>query len=916
MAEPEPELLPEGIPVGISTRNDLLDSADRVRILTLVSSQRGGSVPDEAVESLRAAVMQCTAWGQYNAEMTGRLAELIRRVEDGSFEGCEGVSLKLAELCALQLQDNVWTEEGLRVKQITLQTMRQLLQRATKGFGWMLMAAATESAQVLAQLGSTGGLGQGEAQVAREAARFLSDWEQLATGGTPGQAGSGNLSYITAAIKGGAAKSAAKMSHAASSSSSIVSAAGAAALPSHKKFPPLPESVTLRKGEAGFGLTLNGDALIMRVTGPAAAAGLAVGSQIIAVNHKSVADKKEVMTEAKESGGDTLHITVLPPWEGTQRGRQASATSHRQAFVARRSAADELLEPEPEPEPSVSVAVTLELKANAELLTSDTKISTSASSVEEVIATITDRLLTDVAAGLGDVFIARAMDERRSQAHLELTGKPLTGTLAVPITSMTELVDGSAAGLNAGNDDVKGLAVQIWLKPSGWDALDECRRAVAAVRTKKARVQAQLVDGETEVLRHTLGELDEKEGTLVTQLRDFQDRQQRAQAAAIEELPSTLRKQSKIETKQRLQSSFKLLFEARGFSDFCSVAESFYKILNEDGDNEQAWMGLDEVAEANLEARTFVFFKVHDQAGDLHDRLVRAEAKELASVHIKRSSAKLSRARTQAELRQCKDLYNSAQRLFPSDEAKEGLKLTEELQVSVQALLDAEEKPLSQGIALGVASGLLPGRPAGLRRTASFEDSGVAGGGGGAWERMGPGSALLLGAGMVDTAGAGKHPSSTTEAGGGGSTGGSIVGSKPLQHFPSGDSTHSGALTQSGTGTNARDGNALPAAAAAGGGSGGGGGGGGGGGHPPKQRKNSVIALSGTIASGVASKASEVVEAGGDVLAGIINPKNQQIRQVRQAARAQSAEDAEMCTMIFELCDHDRCEKAPLKSHF
>ena len=59
-----------------------------------------------------------------------------------------------------------------------------------------------------------------------------------------------------------------------------------------------------------------------------------------------------------------------------------------------------------------------------------------------------------------------------------------------------------------------------------------------------------------------------------------------------------------------------------------------------------------------------------------------------------------------------------------------------------------------------------------------------------------------------------------------------------------------------------------------------------------------------------------VVEAGGDVLAGIINPKNQQIRQVRQAARAQSAEDAEMCTMIFELCDHDRCEKAPLKSHF
>ena len=58
----------------------------------------------------------------------------------------------------------------------------------------------------------------------------------------------------------------------------------------------------------------------------------------------------------------------------------------------------------------------------------------------------------------------------------------------------------------------------------------------------------------------------------MTKLTDFQDRQQRAQAAAIEELPSTLRKQSKIDLKQRLQTSFKLLFEARGFSDFCSVA--------------------------------------------------------------------------------------------------------------------------------------------------------------------------------------------------------------------------------------------------------------------------------------------------------------------------------------------------------
>ena len=376
-----PAMLPEGVPLDqVGPRhNQLLDADDQVRILTEVASQRGGSVPAEVEQSLQAAVMQCTAWGQYNDEMVSRLAELIRRVEDGSFEGCEGVSLKLAELCALQLQDNVWSEEALRVKRITLQTMRELLQRATKGFGWMLMAAATESAQVLAQLGNTGGLGQSEAQVAREAARFLSDWEQLATGGTAAGAGSGNLSYITAAIKGGAAKSAAKMSHAASSSSSIVSAAGAAALPSHKKFPPRPESVTLCKGEGGFGLTLTDEAQIFRVTGPAAAAGLVEGSQIIAVNHNSVTNKKEVLAEAKKAGGDTLHLTILPPWDGRSRGDRQTFARHRQPFPPRRSATDA---PEPEPEPvesSASVEVVLELKAN-ELLVSGTTMSTTASS--------------------------------------------------------------------------------------------------------------------------------------------------------------------------------------------------------------------------------------------------------------------------------------------------------------------------------------------------------------------------------------------------------------------------------------------------------------------------------------------------------------------------------------------------------
>ena len=154
---------------------------------------------------------------------------------------------------------------------------------------------------------------------------------------------------------------------------------------------------------------------------------------------------------------------------------------------------------------------------------------------------------------------------------------------------MQELLEsGARGGLGAGTVSDKGLAVQIWLKPSGWDAFDECRRAVAGVRIKKARL-LDLGAGQTEALVHTLGELGEKvrfertcgslvahlwlnvgsplvvfranfrwemgekEETLATQLRDFQDRQQRAQAAAIEELPSTLLKQSKIETKQRLQ---------------------------------------------------------------------------------------------------------------------------------------------------------------------------------------------------------------------------------------------------------------------------------------------------------------------------------------------------------------------------
>ena len=71
-----------------------------------------------------------------------------------------------------------------------------------------------------------------------------------------------------------------------------------------------------------------------------------------------------------------------------------------------------------------------------------------------------------------------------------------------------------------------------------------------------------------------------REAALVEQLAALQARQQRAHAAALEELPATLRQQSKLLTKQRLQDAFKLLFEARGFSDYCGVSESFYRILN------------------------------------------------------------------------------------------------------------------------------------------------------------------------------------------------------------------------------------------------------------------------------------------------------------------------------------------------
>ena len=78
---------------------------------------------------------------------------------------------------------------------------------------------------------------------------------------------------------------------------------------------------------------------------------------------------------------------------------------------------------------------------------------------------------------------------------------------------------------------------------------------------------------------------------------------------------------------------------------------------------------------------------------------VRAEAKELATVHVKRADAKLSRAKTKEDIRQVKDLFFSAQRLHFTEEAAAGLKLTEELQLSVDHLLGSHH-PTALGLAV------------------------------------------------------------------------------------------------------------------------------------------------------------------------------------------------------------------------
>eukprot|EP01052_Picozoa_sp_SAG31_P006198 SAG31_NODE_283_length_18512_cov_19.352414_4_plen_323_part_00 len=310
------------------------------------------------------------------------------------------------------------------------------------------------------------------------------------------------------------------------------------------------------------------------------------------------------------------------------------------------------------------------------------------------------------------------MSERLQAAHFELTGKPLTGKLAVPVAALSELRNDSGSNevsgvggalpcsscspsdlLNKDNDELSAqkssasrVSVQIWLRASGWEPLDECRREVAASRILKkqylttvAKLEAAMAEfeevgngplentnwqqedlstatslaaasGSTSILspytasngrcaaeptghgvdgsRQKLGsvnrsvtadreqwgrqlqqrllspdftiesvwkacaeqggartlatlrasqdkaknlseEVQRREVALFEQLQRMHMQQRRATAAALEELPDKLQKKHKLDVKQRLQQSYRLLFEARGFSNFCQVRLRF-----------------------------------------------------------------------------------------------------------------------------------------------------------------------------------------------------------------------------------------------------------------------------------------------------------------------------------------------------
>lgn len=130
------------------------------------------------------------------------------------------------------------------------------------------------------------------------------------------------------------------------------------------------------------------------------------------------------------------------------------------------------------PKPAEPLKVHL-LFCKNELLVSDCTLQVSVTTMDELIAVASEKLLGAVAAGLGELFISKAMSERLQAAHFELTGKPLTGKLAVPVSALTELQSKPSGAGGDTTGPVPTVSVQIWLRASGWEPLDECRRAVA-----------------------------------------------------------------------------------------------------------------------------------------------------------------------------------------------------------------------------------------------------------------------------------------------------------------------------------------------------------------------------------------------------------------------------------------------------
>eukprot|EP01052_Picozoa_sp_SAG31_P006199 SAG31_NODE_283_length_18512_cov_19.352414_5_plen_271_part_00 len=125
--------------------------------------------------------------------------------------------------------------------------------------------------------------------------------------------------------------------------------------------------------------------------------------------------------------------------------------------------------------------------------------------------------------------------------------------------------------------------------------------------------------------------------------------------------------------------------------------------------------------------RIFVFFKVHDQAGDLHDPWVKEEARELAAIHTKRGNSMLNRLKAkfnsemlggvascgnsqqnfvpesvEAALETCRnaaDLFRSALRLHtPNEAAEDGLAAAQAQLKKLRELQSVGERESQPGL--------------------------------------------------------------------------------------------------------------------------------------------------------------------------------------------------------------------------